>query len=378
MNLIEFTRSLLRCPSVTPDAAGSLDLIATELQVLGFHCERMPKGNVDNLYAKRDRGGKTLCFAGHVDVVPPGPLALWQSPPFSATCKDGILYGRGAVDMKPAISAFMDAVSRFLASHGEEEGSLAFLLTSDEEGPAQAGTRYVVEQLVARGERIDACIVGEPTSRLLVGDTVKIGRRGSLTSHLTVQGIQGHVAYPDMAKNPIGILLDLLQILRTHTLDLSDCPGFDPSRLEIVTVDVGNPASNVIPACAKATFNIRFNALHTIEALQAWLLEAIRPYPEASLSFAPAAASFCTAKSPFCDLVVRCIAAKTGLPPQLSTSGGTSDARFLAPHFPVMELGLLHACAHQVNEQVPFTDIELLRDIYLGILEDFFLVASES
>ncbi len=368
MDLLHFTQELLRCPSLTPDAAGSLDLIETQLLALGFHCERMPQGKVDNLYAKRDRGGKTLCFAGHVDVVPPGPSTLWKHPPFDAVLEDGILYGRGAVDMKPAIAAFVDAVSGFQ----ERVGSIVFLLTSDEEGPARDGTRYVVEKLLARGEHLDACIVGEPTSRAVVGDTVKIGRRGSLTAHLRVKGVQGHVAYPAAAKNPIPILLDLLQTLRTHKLDVTPCQGFDPSHLEIVTVDVGNLASNVIPADAKASFNIRFNPLHTATSLQAWIQGVVDAHSEASVSFVAAAEAFLTSSSSFCDLTVRCIEATTGQKPVLSTSGGTSDARFLAPHFPVIELGLLHSAAHQVNEHVAFGEVERLRDMYLGILDAFF------
>ena len=367
MNLLELTQSLLRCPSITPRSAGSLDLLSQHLQKLGFVCERMPKGEVDNLYAKRDRGGKTLCFAGHVDVVPPGPLALWTHPPFDAVHESGILHGRGAVDMKPAICAFIDAVTRV-----EGVGSIALLLTSDEEGPAREGTRYMVAQLLARGETFDACIVGEPTSRDSVGDTIKIGRRGSLTTHIQVNGIQGHVAYPQEAKNPIPLLLDLLQTLRMHSLDDTAFPGFDPSRLEITTVDVGNLASNVIPVQARATFNIRFTPLHTATSLQKWIQGLVGAVSGASVSFAPAADAFSTPDSEFRAQAVSVVTRCTGHTPLLSTSGGTSDARFLAPHFPVLELGLRHGAAHQVNESVAFWEVEQLRDIYAGILQAFF------
>lgn len=367
MNLLELTRSLLRCPSITPRSAGSLDLLSQHLQKLGFVCERMPKGEVDNLYAKRDRGGKTLCFAGHVDVVPPGSLALWTHPPFDAVYESGILHGRGAVDMKPAICAFIDAVTRV-----EGMGSIALLLTSDEEGPAREGTRYMVAQLLARGETFDACIVGEPTSRDRVGDTVKIGRRGSLTAHIQVNGIQGHVAYPQEAKNPIPLLLDLLQALRAHPLDEAPSPGFDPSRLEITTLDVGNLASNVIPGQARATFNIRFTPLHTAASLQKWIQGVVGAVSGASVSFAPAADAFSTPDSEFRAQTVSAVTRCTGHTPLLSTSGGTSDARFLAPHFPVLELGLRHGAAHQVNESVAFREVEQLRDIYAGILQAFF------
>jgi len=370
MDTIAFTQALLRCPSITPHSGGCLALIAAELEKLGFYCEFLPFGAVENLYAKREGGGKTLCFAGHVDVVPPGPLDQWRHSPFAGTLEDGILHGRGAVDMKPAIAAFIAAVAQ-TEDHRKGPGSIALLLTSDEEGPGQDGTRRVVELLKARGEMLAGCLVGEPTSMHQVGDTLKIGRRGSLGAHVMVRGIQGHVAYPQEAKNPIPLLLEILSTLQERILDKGDA-HFQPSRLEITTIDVGNPASNVIPSSAEARFNIRFTPAHTRASLRQWIEDLVSAFPEAEVSFAEGSEAFLTQPGSFCALVEESVKKIIGISPCLSTSGGTSDARFLAPHFPTVELGLRHSKAHQINEQVPVADMDTLQQIYTEILRRFF------
>jgi succinyl-diaminopimelate desuccinylase len=370
MDTIAFTQALLRCPSITPHSGGSLALIAAELEKLGFCCELLPFGAVENLYAKKEGGGKTLCFAGHVDVVPPGPLDQWQHSPFAGTLEDGILHGRGAVDMKPAIAAFIAAVAQ-TEDHRKGPGSIALLLTSDEEGPGQDGTRRVVELLKARGETLAGCIVGEPTSVNQVGDTLKIGRRGSLGAHVVVRGMQGHVAYPQEAKNPIPLLLEILSTLQERILDKGDV-HFQPSRMEITTIDVGNPASNVIPSSAEARFNIRFTPAHTRASLRQWIEDVVSAFPEVEVSFAEGSEAFLTQPGSLCRIAEESAKKIIGISPCLSTSGGTSDARFLAPHFPTVELGLRHSKAHQINEQVPVADMDTLQQIYTEILRRFF------
>ncbi|MBW8302502.1 MAG: succinyl-diaminopimelate desuccinylase, partial [Brevundimonas sp.] len=266
---VELTRDLIRRPSVTPADEGAMDMLERVLTGLGFHCRRMRFENIENLYARRGTASPNLCFAGHTDVVPTGATEAWSAGPFEAEVRDGVLYGRGAVDMKGGIAAWIAAVSRVLAD-GEVPGSLSFLITGDEEGPALHGTKRVVETLMAEGEVIDACVVGEPSSQHALGDTIKIGRRGSLNSWITVHGKQGHVAYPDRAANPAPVMARLLARLADHRLD-DGYQGFQPSNLEITTIDIGNPATNVIPAEARARLNIRFNPTHTGDQLIAWL-----------------------------------------------------------------------------------------------------------
>jgi succinyl-diaminopimelate desuccinylase len=381
---VALTRELIRRPSVTPADAGAMDIIERVLTGLGFACRRMAFGPassseaaggqavIENLYARRGTASPNLCFAGHTDVVPPGPTEGWSSGPFDAEVRDGVLYGRGVVDMKGGIAAWIAAVSRVLAD-GETNGSLSFLITGDEEGPALHGTRRVVETLMAEGEVIDACVVGEPSSSQALGDMIKIGRRGSLNSWITVTGRQGHVAYPDRAANPVPVLARLLSRLDDHGLD-AGYPGFPPSNLEITTIDVGNPASNVIPGQARARLNIRFNPAHTGDDLIAWL-NAMAAEAEAGsgvtigLEHLWSGDAFLTEPGDFVLAVQDAVEAATGRRPEPSTTGGTSDARFIRSICPVLELGLVGQTMHQIDERAPVAEIEALSEVYRAVIE---------
>ncbi len=372
---ISLAQALIRCPSVTPDDAGALDVLAQALAPLGFECHRLRFDDIDNLYARIGTAAPNFCFAGHTDVVPPGDRALWRHDPFAAEIKDGTLYGRGAADMKSAIAAFAAAVSRHMDGHAPK-GSISLLITGDEEGPAINGTTKVLDWLKARGERIDHCIVGEPTSTARSGDTLKIGRRGSLTARVTVRGMQGHVGYPHKALNPIPVMAALVTRLSSHTLDKGTA-HFEPSTLSFTTVDVGNPAANVIPAEARATLNIRFNDTHTAESLQSWIADETRsltniPGFEIATDFIIGARAFLTEPGAFTDLVSRAVKHATGAAPELSTTGGTSDARFIKDHCPVAELGLPGGTMHKTDECVPVEEIHRLSDIYTSILDHYF------
>ena len=377
---VELTRDLIRRPSVTPADAGAMDTLERVLTGLGFTCRRMafegPTGQgadarIENLYARRGTASPNLCFAGHTDVVPTGAAEGWSADPFAAEVKDGVLYGRGAVDMKGGIAAWVAAVSRVLAEE-EPEGSLSFLITGDEEGPALHGTKRVVEALMAEGEVIDACVVGEPSSQQHLGDMIKIGRRGSLNTWITVHGKQGHVAYPDRAANPAPVLVRLLAALDAHVLD-DGYEAFQPSNLEITTVDIGNPATNVIPAEAKARLNIRFNPSHTGYGLIAWLnAEAGRIQAETglqiSLEHMCSGEAFLTPVGPFVTAVQDAVEAETGRRPKASTTGGTSDARFIRAMAPVLELGLVGQTMHQFDERVPTAELEALTCVYERVI----------
>lgn len=369
---VEFARNLIRRPSVTPLDAGAMDLVQAALEDLGFACRRLRFGEIENLYARLGTAAPNLCFAGHTDVVPPGDVAAWTHEPFAAEVSDGLLIGRGAVDMKGAIAAWIAAV----AEVGEVRGSLSLLITGDEEGRALDGTRRVVETLRAEGEVIDHCLVGEPTSVTRLGDVVKVGRRGSVNAAITVKGRQGHVAYPERARNPIPVLVRLLDRLQTRQLD-SGWPSFPPSNLEVTTIDVGNPATNVIPAEARARLNIRFNPAHTGEALMAWLAEAAQAAEAESgcpvvLDASCSGDAFLTEPGPFVDLVLDAVEASTGHRPETNTAGGTSDARYLRALCPVLELGLVGQTMHQVDERVPVEEIGRLQQIYTEILRRYF------
>jgi succinyl-diaminopimelate desuccinylase len=370
VDCIELAQRLIRCPSTTPHQAGCLDVLTEVLTALGFHCERLPFGDVDNLYARCGETLPNFCFAGHIDVVPVFQEDLWSYPPFAATIADGMLYGRGAVDMKGAIAAFIAAVADFLQQQ-DCPGSISLLLTSDEEGPATHGTVQVLKTLQERGEQLTVCLVGEPTCTAFVGDTLKVGRRGSLNVDSLVQGTSGHVAYPHLANNAIPILLEFLTRLMAAPLD-AGCPHFDPSHLEIVSVDVGNTTYNVIPAQATARINIRFNPLHTPLSLMEWLKGQIGTLP-IQLTLSSAASSFYGGSDP---LLIECLQSAvepiTGSRPTLSTSGGTSDARFIKDICPVIEFGLLNATAHQVDERVALQDLQTLQHIYQQTLANFF------
>ncbi|MBB5660783.1 succinyl-diaminopimelate desuccinylase [Brevundimonas halotolerans] len=372
---VALTRDLIRSPSVTPVDAGAMATLKAALEGLGFTCRDLPFEGTPNLYARRGTEGPNLCFAGHTDVVPTGTVAAWSHDPFAAEVRDGVLYGRGAVDMKGGIACWVAAVSRVLAGGGVP-GSLSFLITGDEEGPALHGTKRVVEQLMAEGERIDACVVGEPSSSQRLGDMIKVGRRGSLNSWITVKGRQGHVAYPDRAANPVPVLVRLLNRLAEAHLD-DGYPKFPPSNLEITTVDVGNPASNVIPAEATARLNIRFNPTHTGDALSAWLDEqaaavAAETGLAISLEHLCSGDAFLTDRGPLVEAVEVAVEAVEGLRLESSTTGGTSDARFIRALCPVLELGLVGQTMHQIDEQVPVAQLESLTAIYTAVIRTWF------
>jgi succinyl-diaminopimelate desuccinylase len=377
---VALAQALIRCRSITPEEGGALSLLAEVLAGAGFAVERpafaepgMPE--IANLYAVIGRGGPTLAFAGHTDVVPPGEAAAWRHDPFSGAIEGDVLYGRGAVDMKGGIAAMVAAALRHLDTRGGRPvGAVAFLITGDEEGAAVNGTRKLLAWAAERGARFDHCVLGEPTGVATLGDTLKIGRRGSLSGALTVHGRQGHVAYPERAENPIRPLLQMLAALLAP-LD-EGTAQFQPSNLEITSIDVGNPATNVIPARATARFNVRFNDAHSLDAMRALIAERLGAAADGArydLDFLPgASAAFVTAPGPFVDLVGDAVAAITGQRPALSTGGGTSDARFIKDHCPVVELGLVGSTMHQIDERVPLAEIEALARIYGRVLEAYF------
>lgn len=378
---VELTQTLIRRPSVTPADAGAMDVLQRVLEGLGFTCRRMPfegpggegvHARIENLYARRGTASPNLCFAGHTDVVPTGAADGWSADPFLAEVRDGVLFGRGAVDMKGGIAAWVSAVSAVL-SEGEPSGSLSFLITGDEEGPALHGTKRVVETLIAEGEVVDACVVGEPSSQGILGDMIKIGRRGSLNTWITVKGKQGHVAYPQRAANPAPVLVKLLSALDAHALD-NGYEAFQPSNLEITTIDIGNPATNVIPAEARARLNIRFNPGHSGDSLIAWLnAEAARVEAETGLTITLehmcSGEAFLTPQGSFVTAVQDAVEAELGVRPEASTTGGTSDARFIRALCPVLELGLVGVTMHQFDERVPTAEIEALAGVYRRVIE---------
>jgi len=379
-NALDIARDLIRCASVTPADEGALDVAARYLSAAGFACERVTFSapgtpDIDNLYARIGAGAPCLMFAGHTDVVPPGDAAQWRFPPFSAEVADGQLWGRGAVDMKGGLAACMAAAIAHVRQHGAPKGSIAFLVTGDEEGPAVNGTVKLLDWAKARGERFDHCILGEPTNPDALGDMIKIGRRGSLTARLTVHGRQGHVGYPHLADNPIPRMVRILAALKATPLD-AGTQHFDASNLEVTTIDVGNPATNVIPGVATATFNTRFNDLWTPETLAAEIEKRVRaadPDAKIDLAFAPTnAVAFLTSPGPFVDLVAAAIEAETGRRPALSTTGGTSDARFIQAVCPVIEFGLVGQTMHATDERTSVDDLERLAAIYRRVIAAYF------
>ncbi len=376
---LDVARALVAFPSVTPDDAGALPYVRGLLAEAGFAVEivsfaesRTPA--IENLWARFGRDAPNFVFAGHTDVVPPGDVAGWRFPPFSATLADGALWGRGVADMKGGVAAALAAALRFIA-RGAFKGSISFLLTGDEEGPAVNGTVKLIDWALKRGERFDACLLGEPTSQAALGDTIKHGRRGSLTGRLTLLGKQGHVAYPQLADNPIRRLAPILDALQAPALD-SGTADFDPSNLEIVSVDVGNPATNVIPGEARLVFNVRFNDRWTPATLSAEIERRVAAAAKGArygLAFEPTnAVAFLTARGAFTNLVARAIEETTGRKPKLSTSGGTSDARFIKTACPVVEFGLVGATMHAVDERVAVDDLEALTRVYERTLELYF------
>ena len=369
--------ALIRRPSVTPKDEGALDIVAAALQELGFTCHRLGFGDgcdrVHNLYARCGSGSPNLCFAGHTDVVPTGAAEAWSFDPFAAISHDGALCGRGAVDMKGAIAAFIAATQAFLFERGRDfTGSISLLITGDEEGEAVNGTRKVLEWLEERGERFDACLVGEPTSAQSLGDMIKIGRRGSMTGRLTVHGTQGHTAYPHLADNAAHRLVAMLHALTTAELDRGS-EHFPPSTLQVSTIDVGNSASNVIPATARAVFNIRFNDRWTSERLKSWLAEQLDGVGgRYTLDITVSGESFLLSPGPLSDRIAEAIRGVTGRTPELSTTGGTSDARFIQAYCSVVEFGLVGLTMHKVDERVELTDLADLTAIYRRFLDLYF------
>jgi succinyl-diaminopimelate desuccinylase len=369
---------LIRRPSITPKDEGALEIVAKALEKLGFACHRLVFGEnggdaIHNLYARRGTGHPNLCFAGHTDVVPAGAAEAWSFDPFAASLRDGALCGRGAVDMKGAIAAFIAAVQTFLAEgRGDFDGSISLLITGDEEGRAINGTRRVLEWLGERGERLDACLVGEPTSAQSLGDMIKIGRRGSMTGRLTVHGTQGHTAYPHLADNAAHRLVAMLHALTTAELDRGS-EHFPPSTLQVSTIDIGNPASNIIPAAAQAVFNVRFNDHWTGERLKHWLAERLDAIGgRYTLDTVVSGESFLVAPGSLTERLAEAIRRVTGRSPEFSTTGGTSDARFIQAYCPVVEFGLVGLTMHKVDERVELADLANLTAIYRSFLGLYF------
>ena len=367
---LELTRALIACPSVTPADAGCQALMTARLAASGFSIETLQFGSVTNLWARRGDAHPVLCFAGHTDVVPTGPLEEWRSDPFTPVIRDGVLYGRGAADMKSGLAAMVTATEEFVAAHPDHRGSIAFLITSDEEGPSVDGTKRVVEALKARGESIDWCIVGEPSSGQTVGDTIKIGRRGSLSGRLTVHGVQGHVAYPQLAENPVHTLAPALAELTARTWDAGDA-FFQPTTFQISNLNAGTGAPNVIPGELKARFNLRYCPVQTVEALKRTVEDILaRHGVRYTIEWYVSGEPFYTPPGELSQAAVDAITAVTGTAPQLSTGGGTSDGRFIAPlGAQVVELGVTNATIHKVNECVRVEEIGLLHRMYRGVLE---------
>ncbi|WP_029058359.1 succinyl-diaminopimelate desuccinylase [Stappia stellulata] len=382
---VSLARDLLRCPSVTPAEGGALALLEARLEAAGFSVSRMVfrddnTPDVENLFATIGSGAPHFVFAGHTDVVPAGDADAWQHPPFSGEIVDGVLYGRGAVDMKGGIAAFAAAALGFIEAHGGKiPGTLSFLITGDEEGPAVNGTVKLLDWARAQGHSFDACIVGEPTNPDALGDAIKVGRRGSLTGTVTVTGVQGHVAYPHLAKNPVPDLLVLLGTLQSLMLDAGN-ERFQPSNLEITTIDIGNTATNVIPRQAQARFNVRFNDTWSVESLRTRLRQALSEVTglscDWSLAFAPDSSdSFLTHDAALIDALSEAVEAETGRRPELSTGGGTSDARFIKNYCPVVEFGLVGQTMHKVDERVATADLDRLAAIYRRFLDSYFSAA---
>jgi succinyl-diaminopimelate desuccinylase len=375
---VALAQALIRCPSVTPADAGALDVLEAALAGLGFACHRLPFSapgtpDVDNLYARWGEGGPHFCFAGHTDVVPPGDRAGWSIDPFAGTIVDGQLYGRGAADMKGAIAAFVAAAAATIARRpaGRPPGRISLLITGDEEGPAINGTAKVLEWMEAHGERPDAVLVGEPTSESALGDMIKIGRRGSMNAVLTALGAQGHVAYPHLADNPNHRLVQMLAALIAAPLD-HGTDWFQASSLQVTSIDVGNPATNVIPARASARVNIRFNDRHSSASLRAWMAERLKPHDgRYAIDVQVSGEAFLTPPGPLSALVARAIAGVRAVEPTLSTTGGTSDARFIRRIAPVVEFGLPSRTMHKLDERAAVADIRDLARIYGAVLDAF-------
>ncbi len=374
---VALTADLIRCPSVTPEEGGALILLEKLLSEAGFACTRVDRNGVSNLFARWGAGanGRTFGFNGHTDVVPLGDRDAWTVDPFGAEIKDGFMYGRGATDMKSGVAAFAAAAIDFVTDT-PPDGSVVMAITGDEEGIATDGTVALLDWMDTHNERIDHCLVGEPTCPSNMGEMMKIGRRGSMTAYFTCKGVQGHSAYPHRAKNPIPAMAQLMATLAAHELD-QGTDHFDASTLAVTTIDTGNPANNVIPAETKSTVNIRFNDAHTSEKITEWLRAeadkvAVSTGIEIDMRVQVSGESFVTPPGELSDLIAKAVKAETGITPEASTSGGTSDARFVKNHCPVVEFGLVGKTMHQVDERVEVVQIEQLKSIYTKILQDYF------
>lgn len=379
-NPASLTQALIRCESVTPHEGGALTLLQNVLEPAGFECHRITMSDegtpdVENLYARLGRAGPNLCFAGHTDVVPAGDPAKWTFPPFAGAIADGMLYGRGAVDMKGGIACFVSATLRAM-KHGAFPGSISFLITGDEEGPSINGTMKVLDWMQDRQERIDACIVGEPSNPTALGQEIKIGRRGSLSGEIVVAGKQGHAAYPALADNPVPKLARIIDRLSSHVFD-TGTPDFEPSNLQVTVIDAPNTATNVIPGEARCKFNIRYNTKWTRPKLEAQLRDLVTTAAKEvsarwSMTFSGTGDVFLTKPGPLVDTMVKAVSGVIGKRPKLTTNGGTSDARFIQAHCPVIEFGLMNALAHHVDERVAVADLEKLTVIYERFIRDYF------
>ena len=374
---VDLTAKLIRCPSVTPDEGGALVLLEGLLAEAGFTCTRVDRGVTSNLYARwGDKGAaRTFGFNGHTDVVPVGDTAAWTVDPFGGEIKNGVLYGRGATDMKSGVAAFVAAAIDHVRDT-PPEGAIALAITGDEEGDATDGTVALLDWMAKAGEQMSVCLVGEPTCPNEMGEMMKVGRRGSLNAFFTVIGVQGHAAYPHRARNPLPAMVRLMDRLASHELDTGS-EHFDPSTLAVVTVDTGNAATNVIPAQTRATVNIRFNDLHTGASLTEWLQSEVDAVAaefgvEIEMKVKISGESFLTPPGELSGLVARAVEAETGRVPEMSTSGGTSDARFMKNHCPVVEFGLVGKTMHSVDERVEVAQIHQLKAIYARMLKDFF------
>ncbi len=367
---LELTRELISRASVSPTDGGCQAVMIERLRAIGFHVETLKFGPVENFWATRGRGGPLFCFAGHTDVVPSGPLDAWRSDPFVPVIENGILYGRGAADMKSGLAAMVTASEQFVERYPGHQGSIAFLITSDEEGPSVDGTRRVVEVLRARNETIDWCLVGEPSSEKSLGDTIKIGRRGSLSGRLTVHGVQGHIAYPQFANNPVHALAPALAELVSRTWDMGN-EHFQPTSFQVSNISAGTGAPNVIPGELKARFNLRFSTEQTVESLQATVEAILRQHGvKYSLDWFISGYPFLTPPGRLSNAASRAVREQLDITPKLSTGGGTSDGRFIAPMgAQVIELGVINETIHKVDECVRIEDIDRLHGIYFRILE---------
>lgn len=374
---VALTADLIRCPSVTPEEGGALVLLERVLTGAGFECHRVDRGGTSNLFARWGRRGanRSFGFNGHTDVVPAGDRAAWTRDPFGGEIVDGWLWGRGATDMKSGVAAFVAAAVDFVRTT-PPEGAVILTITGDEEGPGKDGTVAILDWMRAKGEAMTDCLVGEPTCPERMGEMMKIGRRGSMTAHFTARGVQGHTAYPHRAKDPLHALVRLFDRIASHELDAGSA-HFDPSTIALTTIDTGNPASNVIPARATGSVNIRFNDLHSGASLSQWLRDMADEIEQATgvaidMRADISGESFLTEPGAFVDLVARAVAEETGVRPVLSTSGGTSDARFVKDHCPVVEFGLVGKTMHQVDERVEVAQIHALKAVYGRILRDYF------